>query len=75
MQNSKFSLVIENDDNYISEKLIDALLGGSIPIFIGGDFRRVGIPDASVVSNLFTPEEILNYIKSFKEEDISQRLA
>ena len=74
VQNSKFSLVIENDDNYISEKLIDALLGGSIPIFIGGDFRRVGIPEASVVSNLFTPEDILNYIRSFKEEDISQRL-
>ena len=26
------------------------------------------------MSNLFTPEDILNYIRSFKEEDISQRL-
>jgi hypothetical protein len=75
VQDSKFSLVIENDDNYISEKVIDALIGGSIPIFIGGDFRRVGIPEASVVSNLRAPEEILNFIRNYKEEDITQRLA
>lgn len=35
VQASKFSLVIENDDNYISEKLLDAVVGGSIPLYIG----------------------------------------
>jgi hypothetical protein len=32
---TKFSLVIENDESYISEKLIDSLVNGCIPIYRG----------------------------------------
>ena len=35
LQTSKFSIIIENDSSYISEKLIDALINGCIPIYFG----------------------------------------
>jgi len=46
---SKFSLVIENTNNYISEKLFDALLGGSIPIYFGPSLVNTYIPESLVI--------------------------
>lgn len=43
IQQSKYSLVIENDNLYVSEKIIDALVGGSLPFYVGGNLGRVGI--------------------------------
>lgn len=74
IRDSKFSLVIENDSNYVSEKLIDALLGGSIPIYIGGGFTEFEIPEVSVVSNLRTWEEIESYISNVLDSEIESKL-
>jgi len=40
----KVSLVIENSQEYMSEKLIDALLAGNVPVYVGADPERFGIP-------------------------------
>lgn len=40
----KVSLVIENSAEYMSEKLVDALLAGCIPVYVGADPKRFGIP-------------------------------
>lgn len=69
VRQSKFSLVIENDNHYVSEKLIDALLGGSIPIYFGGDFTKVGIPRSAVVSDLSTATDILNFLNTSRDSD------
>ena len=74
IRKSKFSLVIENDDNYVSEKLIDALIGGSIPVYIGGDVSQIGIPAQLIQSNLKEKVEILHFIETFTDEDANQRL-
>ena len=74
IRKSKFSLVIENDDNYVSEKLIDALIGGSIPVYIGGDVTQIGIPAQLIQSNLKKKEAILHFIKTFSDEDANQKL-
>lgn len=71
---SKFSLVIENDNSYVSEKLIDALLGGSIPIYIGGKCGNLGIPDYSVVTGLNSVPDILEFINGITDEEIEERL-
>jgi hypothetical protein len=34
---SKYSIVIENESDYISEKIFDAIMCGSVPIYIGPD--------------------------------------
>ena len=47
--NSKFSVVVENSDDYVSEKLLDAIMGGSIPIYYGPNLSKTGIPEDLVV--------------------------
>ena len=70
IKKSKFSLVIENDNNYVSEKLIDALVGGSIPIYFGGDSQITGVPKELVVTNLKNEVEIMSFIDNFTEQDV-----
>ena len=40
----RFSLIIENDNNYISEKLFDSILSGTIPIYIGPKCSEINLP-------------------------------
>jgi len=74
IQKSKFSLVIENDNEYVSEKLIDAFIGGSIPVYVGGNFQSFGIPEAAVVTNVDSPELVSNLIERMSKEEIALRL-
>lgn len=43
---SRFSIVVENDENYVSEKIFNALRAGSIPIYMGADLEKIGIPSS-----------------------------
>jgi hypothetical protein len=72
IRKSKFSLVIENDNNYVSEKLIDTFLGGSIPIYFGGNFEATGIPPELVFSSFSNPQEILDFIDKFSEKAVRE---
>jgi len=45
----RYCLVIENDPNYMSEKLFDALFAGCIPIYVGPPISDYGIPDGLVI--------------------------
>jgi hypothetical protein len=74
IRNSKFSLVIENNESYVSEKVIDALIGGSIPIYFGGDLQVFGVPSHSVVTGLSSVNEILALIESLSDEEVEERL-
>jgi hypothetical protein len=40
----EWSLIIENCPFYVSEKLLDSLLLGNIPVYVGGDLDGLGIP-------------------------------
>jgi len=42
----KYSLVIENSLEYMTEKLIDSLMAGAMPIYVGPDVEKLGIPPA-----------------------------
>jgi len=44
------SLVIENSAEFMSEKLIDSILAGSIPVYVGPPVAVFGIPDELVIS-------------------------
>ena len=62
-----FSLVIENhvQDNYFSEKLLDCLLTGTIPIYHGcKKISEYFNMDGFILFN--TEEEVKSIIKSFK---------
>ena len=70
---SKFSLVIENSNTYVSEKLLDALIGGSIPIYIGPNLKDVGLPPEIAIQSKGDPIEInriISQIDSQKAQEI-----
>lgn len=41
----KYQLVIENDRNYISEKLMDAIAYGTVPLYSGAPLDLFGLPE------------------------------
>ena len=74
----KYSLVIENSDEYMSEKLFDAFIAGNIPIYVGPDVELFGIPKSLVVQASPDFESVkkaldeakrLDYVKWKKELD------
>jgi hypothetical protein len=42
--NSKFSIVLENSDTTISEKIFDAIIAGCVPVYFGPKLDSVGLP-------------------------------
>ena len=40
----RYSLVIENSDEYVSEKIVDAILAGTIPVYVGANLSFFGFP-------------------------------
>ena len=48
LSNYKYSLVIENSLEFMTEKLIDSILAGTMPIYVGPPVETLGVP-----SNLF----------------------
>jgi hypothetical protein len=42
---SKFALVIENSNDVITEKLFDALINGALPLYVGPDLSKAGLPE------------------------------
>ena len=71
---SKFSVVIENSDHYVSEKLLDVLVGGSIPIYYGPDLSRSNIPEALVMRCARERPELIQILDEASPNEIEVRL-
>lgn len=55
LEKSKFALTIENSNSYASEKIFDALINGSIPIYVGPKLESLGLPqDIAIEADLFS---------------------
>lgn len=70
----RFALVMENADapGYISEKILDAWLAGSVPIYFGSRFVfEIFNPKAFVFFDLAIPQQALNQIQ-FLEQNPSE---
>ena len=66
---SEFHLVIENSSTYVSEKLIDAMIGGAIPIYFGPELSVYGIPRDSYIRFPKQPEDQLQFLEKLKAVD------
>lgn len=44
MAHYKVALVVENSQEYMSEKLFDSFIGGCIPVYLGADLKDFDIP-------------------------------
>jgi len=67
MSEYKFALVIENSIDYVSEKLIDAIIAGSIPIYVGPNLENFGIPQKVAINSAPDILEITRKMREVKE--------
>lgn len=71
---TKFSLVVENSNTYVSEKLLDALVCGSIPIYVGPSLHDVGLPDDISIPSLGSTPDIMRILENTDEETVARIL-
>jgi hypothetical protein len=69
LANSKFTIVIENSNEVITEKLFDAFLNAAIPIYFGPPLSLVGIPESCVI-RVDRIEEILPACSRLSDSEI-----
>lgn len=74
LKDSKFSLVVENSSENITEKLFDSLINGAIPIYIGPDLQYSGIPSGVALQGLSDAKSITEMLENISAQDISQYL-
>jgi hypothetical protein len=72
--NSKFSLVIENSDSYVSEKLIDVLISGSIPVYFGTSFATTPLPENMIIRYSGAEENLIPFLLGFDSKLIEEIL-
>ena len=76
ISNSKYSLVIENSDSYVSEKLFDSMVGGSIPIYFGPQLSLFGIDEKDLlIRHDGSFEDLHSMLKNISVEEVSRRLS
>jgi len=66
------SLVIENSEGYMSEKLMDCILSGTIPVYVGERADHFGIPENLVIQAEPNMESIKSSISRALKIDGSQ---
>jgi hypothetical protein len=71
---SKFSLVVENSELMITEKLFDSILSGSIPVYYGPDLSQFGLPVDIAIEIKKIRAPIGEYLLSLTDEEIRMRL-
>jgi len=75
VRQSKFSLVIENSNEYISEKIFDALINGSIPIYIGPELEKNGVPGQDItITYEDSPKMLEDKIRNLSDNDVKKYL-
>jgi hypothetical protein len=74
IQKYKYSLVIENSSDYCSEKLFDAIINGSIPIYVGPKNNEIFLPGNLYYSCDGSVDEIRKIINSQQEKTVNDML-
>jgi len=70
----KYSLVIENSSDYCSEKIFDAMINGSIPIYVGPKIAEKYLPSSLYLRCTGTAQELTTLVETFTEKNSSDML-
>jgi len=73
MSTFKYSLVIENSSDYVSEKLFEVIRCGTIPIYIGPNLEDFGIPSSIAALAMPSVESIQQTLEDLKANKNLQR--
>lgn len=64
LQNYERTLVVENWNQYYTEKLFDAFRAGCTPIFVGPPLAKIGIPEGFAIQGGSNYEELVQVLSS-----------
>jgi hypothetical protein len=70
MASYKYSLVIENSSEYMSEKLFDSLFAGTFPIYVGPNPVDFGIPEFVAIHSKPNINSIMKAIEQARTIDL-----
>jgi hypothetical protein len=70
LKKSKFHLVVENSSSYVSEKLLDSLICGAVPIYSGPNVEEYGIPSELVLASIADYQNIKETILNLGSCDL-----
>jgi len=74
LRSSKFSIVIENDESYVSEKLFDSLINGCIPVYLGPKLPKTILPEGIFIDLPRDPQELLPALHRLSNLEITNYL-
>jgi hypothetical protein len=74
LKRSKFSLVIENSSQVITEKIFDSMINGCIPIYVGANLKDVDLPTNLAYQLNGNADEILELIENYSIKEIELKL-
>lgn len=70
----KFSVVIENESTYVSEKLLNAIIAGCVPLYIGPTLSDYEIPAGVVVVMNKSPKQFYEISCNLSESECNSIL-
>ena len=70
----KYSLVIENSSDYCSEKIFDAMINGSIPIYVGPKIAEKYLPSSLYLWCNGTAQELTTLVEKLTEKKTADML-
>jgi hypothetical protein len=70
---SDLSVVIENSPDYVSEKLVDTLLAGAVPVYVGPRLADFGIPEGLVVRSQPSADEVIDAVLRTSPKEVKRR--
>jgi len=68
----QFAVVIENEANYITEKLLNAVIAGCVPLFFGPPLSEFGIPDDVAIQINGLNQSFFDALQNCSREQIDQ---
>ena len=74
LQNVQFNLVIENDPNYVSEKLFDSMINGCIPLYLGPSIPNSLVPKECFLEISAEPTGLMTQLGSISSAQINEML-
>ncbi len=72
MSNYKVAVIIENSQDYMSEKLFDAFFARCIPVYVGADLEPFGIPQSLYVKADPTQQSVSEAISLALSENYNE---
>jgi hypothetical protein len=65
----EFALVVENDPNYLSEKLFNAISAGCVPLYLGPPLHEFGLPSDLAVQMNALPGSFARTVEQMTEAE------